>query len=197
MKTNKLRLIALALNAALTLTTVIHLSAAEAPAKAASAATNAPVKLGVKQLLEDPSDYVGKKIELQGFVTDYCKRKGCWAVLHDEDADAKQQLRVKQNEEGDTFKPFLPELQGKTISAFGEVHETKIDADYLDKWEARVKSAKEKGAATKEKGEEDDSSKAVLKQIAGFRERIAKSKKGYLTSISFAVDKWEARPESK
>jgi hypothetical protein len=180
---------------------LLGLAAANGYAADAAAPTNAvsqdktgnlPV-VSVKDYLHAPESYLGREIVLQGFVTDVCRRKGCWALLHDKDADDKGLVRVKQNEEGDTFKAFLPELQGQTIQVTGSVKETKIDKDYLDQWEARVRAAREKAVkANDQKSEAGDSYDAVLKQIAGLRERLAGAKHGYLSSYSFAVAKWEA-----
>jgi hypothetical protein len=163
---------------------------------ALAAAEKSPQVVAVKDLIKDADKLDGQEVVLQGFVTDYCKRKGCWATLHDADAEAKGLVKVQQDEEGSTFKPFLPELQGKTILVTGKVHATKIDADYLDKWEARVKSAKSTTAAEAERTADADKAKdATLKQIAVLRERVAKSKNGYLSSISLAVNTWEPKPE--
>lgn len=174
--------------------------AAEAASKTNADAQITPVKslpvVGVKDFLKEPESYSGKEIVLQGFVTEVCKRKGCWALLHDNDSDAKGQIRVKQNEAGDTFKAFLPELQGKTILVTGEVRETKIDNDYLDNWEAKIKAAQEKSAkADDKKAETDASFAATLKQIADYRDRVAKAKHGYLSSYTLAVVKWEPQAE--
>lgn len=163
--------------------------------------TNAtPALVTVKTLLEDPAKYVDSTVVLEGFVTQVCQNRGCWAILHDEDPDDKGQIRVKQDE-SKPFKPFLNEHQGKTVLVTGEVHETKIDVDYLDKWEARVKAAKEKAAKkskeepakTEVTGEKKDAYTSVFKQIESLRKRVADSKKGYVTSISFEVSKWEPK----
>lgn len=163
--------------------------------------SSTPPTITVKTLLENSEKYVDSQVVLEGFVTDVCKRRGCWALLHDADPDDKGQIRVKQDE-SKPFTAFTPEIQGKTVLVSGEVHQTKIDAEYLDKWEARVKAAKQKAdeAKTKavdqkkdEKAAEPDNSETVLKQIAGFRKRVEDSKKGYLTSVSFAVTKWQVK----
>jgi hypothetical protein len=183
---------------------LLGLAAAHSLAADPATTTNAapPVKtdqlpiVGVKDFLQGPEIYSGKEIILQGFVTDVCRRKGCWALLHDKDADAKGLIRVKQNEEGDTFKAFLPELQGKTILVTGKVLETKIDNNYLDKWEDNVKVAKKKAAiAGSQKPEDIDSYDTILKRIAGLRASVAKSKLGYLSSYTLAVATWETQPE--
>lgn len=151
----------------------------------------------VKELMTDPVKLEGQQVVLQGFVADYCKRKGCWATLHDNDSDAKGLVKVQQDEEGPTFKPFLADLQGKTILVTGTVHATKVDTNYLDKWEARVKAAKPATPANAEAAaaDSDKAKAATLKQIAALRERVANSKRGYLTSVSLAAETWKAKPE--
>ncbi|MGC3960050.1 MAG: DUF4920 domain-containing protein [Verrucomicrobiota bacterium] len=147
--------------------------------------------IGVQELIKNAKQYDGKKIVLEGFVTEVCKRKGCWANIHDNDSDSKAQIRVKQEEGESGYKAFQPEVQGKTVHVTGAVKATKIDADYLDKWEARVKEAQKQANAKEKKSEAADSCAAVFKQIAGYRERVSKSTNGYLTSVSLGVDKWE------
>jgi hypothetical protein len=162
-----------------------------APATSIAPSANA-APVGVKELLKNPKSYAGRPIVLEGLVTDVCKRKGCWALLHDTDPEAKGQIRVKQDDEAGTFKAFLPEEQGKTVLVSGELSETRIDADYLNKWEARVKAAGE--AKTKDK-EAEGTSEAVTRQITLLRQRLAKSTNGYLSSYGFAVTKWENKAE--
>ncbi len=176
------------------LTSTSALLAADTNAPAVSA--KEPALIAVKDLLKNVSGLDGKDVVLQGFVTDYCKRKGCWATLHDNDSEAKGIIKVQQDEEGPTFKPFLPELQGKTILVTGKVHATRIDTNYLAKWEARVTAPKAEGTPAAEKTPEQVKAQAaVLKQIASLRERVATSKDGYLTSVSLAVNTWQPKPE--
>ena len=114
-------------------TTLVLLLAATLQAQPTNAPAPVPLPVvGVSQILEAPTNYIGRKFILEGFVTDVCKRKGCWALLHDNDPDAKGQLRVKQNESGSTFTAFRPELQGRTLRVTGELRETRIDTAYLD-----------------------------------------------------------------
>ena len=154
----------------------------------------APAQVGVQTLLKDRAKLDGKKVQLEGMVTEICKHRGCWAMVHDLDSDAEGQVRVKQDDNQSGFKAFLPEHQGKTVVVTGELHETRIDTAYLDKWEARVKKPAKNAAA----GEEaEHSSEAVLKQIAGLREKLAKSGKSYLSSLQVAVEKWEVKSDAK
>ena len=177
-------------------------AATNAPAAAPSPTEPAPV-VAVKDYLKDPKAYAGKRIVLQGFVTEVCRKKGCWALLHDTDSEAKGQVRVKQDEDGSTFKPFLPELQGRTILVTSDVKETRVDGAYLDNWEKTVKAAKEKAAkeaatgAAKGGAEEADEYDAILKRIAEYRERLAKSERGYLSSYSLAALEWRAADGNK
>jgi hypothetical protein len=168
-----------------------------AATNAAPAATAAqPPVVGVHDFLHNPHAYAGQKIILRGFVTDVCRRKGCWALLHDSDPDATGPIRVQQDEDGDTFKAFLPELQGKTIQVTGDVKQTKIDNAYLDQWEANVRAAQEKNAPPGTVDSKKDAAyQAALKQIAGLRERVAKSPHGSLSSYSVAVSQWEEQAD--
>jgi hypothetical protein len=168
----------------------------DAPAgnqKTKTKADAAPVQVGVKQLIADRATLDGKKVQLEGMVTEICKHRGCWAMLHDVDSDAEGQIRVKQDDNQSNFKAFMPEHQGRTVLVTGELHVTKIDKAYLDKWEARVKAAGKKGAAAEEA---EQSQEAVLKQIAALREKLAKSGKPYLSSMQVAVDKWQVKKPS-
>ncbi len=166
-----------------------------AKTKAKTAAdAGAPANVGVQELIKNREKLDGKKVVLEGMVTDICKHRGCWAMVHDLDSDAQAQVRVKQDDNQSNFKAFLPEHQGKTVLVTGELHETRIDKAYLDKWEARAKApAKDAG-----QGEEaEHSQEAILKQIASLREKLAKSGKSYLSSLQVAVDKWEVKAEPK
>jgi len=164
-------------------------------AKAKAATDSGPAtQVGVQELLKNRSKLDGKKVALEGMVTEICKHKGCWAMVHDVDSDADGLVRVKQDDNQSNFKAFLPEHQGKTVVVTGELHETRIDTAYLDKWEARVKAPAKDAAA----GQEADHSRdASLKQIAGLREKLAKSGKSYLSSLQVSVDKWEVKTDAK
>lgn len=153
-----------------------------------------PATVSIKEYLKSPATFAGRTIILKGFVTDVCRRKGCWALLHDEDSKINGRVRVKQDEAGGNFKPFSLELQGRTILVTGEVRETKIDKAYLDQWENRVKSAQE--PAEKNTAAETAACEDTLKQIATFRERLTNSEQSSLISYSFAVQQWqEAEPK--
>jgi hypothetical protein len=159
--------------------------------------TPAPAPLpvvGVSQIFKAPTNYIGRKFVLEGFVTDVCKHRGCWALLHDNDPDAKGQIRAKQDESGPAFTAFRPELQGRTIRVTGELHETRIDKAYLDKWEARVKAAQ---TASRKNDDAEQPSNAVLAQIARLREQLAKSGEDYLSSLGLAVVKWEVKADDQ
>jgi hypothetical protein len=166
----------------------------EKSASKAAADSAAPTKVGVQQLIKDKATLDGKKVQLEGMVTDICKHRGCWAMVHDVDSDAEGLVRVKQDDNQSNFKAFLPEHQGRTVVVTGELHVTKIDTAYLDKWEARVKAAAKDG---KKAEDADQSTEAVLKQIAAIREKLAKSGKSSLSSLQVAVDKWEVKADSK
>ena len=169
-----------------------HLNAAEAKKSEKSAPVQ---KLTVKELLQDSLAFDGKKVTLEGFVTEQCARKGCWAKLHDADPDLKGIVRLFQDEDASTFKPWLAEIQGKTILATGKIETTRIDADYLDKWEKKANAEKSTAKEADKQAQFEKAKTAEIKQIADLRERVAKSSKGYLTTVSMSVTSWEPKPE--
>jgi hypothetical protein len=184
----RLRLLSLSLSLAISATAATASAGAVKPKARTTDAT--PAQVGVQELLKNREKLDGKKVVLEGMVTEICKHKGCWAMIHDMDSDATGQVRVKQNDNQSNFKAFLPEHQGKTVLVTGDLHATRIDSAYLDKWEARVKAT----AKGNEPGEEaEHSNEAVLKQIAGLREKLARSGKEHLVSLQVAVDKWEVK----
>lgn len=160
-------------------------------------AAETPV-VGVRKILTEGSSFVGQPVVLEGFVTGVCHSGGKKAFLHDLDPDAKGNLRVERT--GD-MKVFDQDLKGQTLQVAGVVRELRIDAAYLDAWEARVKAAH---AAKDEKKECDGhdcdsslSNDAAIKRINALRAQVAKAPKGYLSSIWVDGTTWKVKPETK
>jgi hypothetical protein len=162
---------------------------AEAPA--------APPTYSVASLLTAEEIPVGKEITLTGFPTSVCKRNGKKAWLRDANPDAKGLVRV---ERGSTMAPFQQDLIGVTLQVTGILRETRMDAAYFDAWEARVKAAQSPTVADSATSEKEGCSgdcnrkiqtETVLKNIAGYREQLAKSPKGYLSSLWLEGTKWQ------
>jgi hypothetical protein len=154
--------------------------------------------IGVRKVLTDGPSLVGQPVVLEGFVTGVCHSGGKKAFLHDLDPDAKGNLRVERT--GD-MPVFDQELNGQTLRVSGVVRELRIDAAYLDSWEARVKAAHAEKDEKKEcDGHDCDSSlsnDAAIKRINALRAQLAKSSKGYLSSIWVDGTTWEVKPEGK
>ena len=84
----------------------------------------------VDDLMQDPDDYVGKVIELEGLVTHVCKHSG--KRLHLTSAATNKMVRVEAT--GDITQ-FERELEGSDVRITGMVQKQVIDEDYLSKWE--------------------------------------------------------------
>ena len=161
----------------------------------------APPAYGVSSLLKSAGQLPGKPVVLEGLVIGVCRKSGKEAFLHDRDPNAAGSVRV--NNPG-TLPIFNRELEGKTIRVTGIVREIRIDKAYLDAWEARTKGVKDvtdKRDLCIDQCAASVSAQATLKKIAGFRERLAKAKEGYLSTIWVEAQKWdvlaEAKPDSK
>jgi len=53
--------------------------------------------LKISTLLAEPDRYVGKKVRVEGMVTEVCKMAGCWMEL-EESAEAKIRIKVDDGE---------------------------------------------------------------------------------------------------
>ena len=76
----------------------------------------------IADILADPTAFVGKKVKIEGRITDVCPMKGCWMEIETE--DGQQALTVKVND-GDIV--FKPESKGKQAIAEGEVYAIEMD----------------------------------------------------------------------
>lgn len=171
--------------AALALAAAPALRADEAPKAPATpvAAAEFPT---ISDLRAKTSELVGKQVVFDGFVTGICKNGGKKAFVHDRDRKVKLTMRVDCTA---GLPPFDNTWVGKPIRVTGILRELRIDKDYLDNWEAKVngKPAPKKAAGNEDPCTEEcgDSAgkEATLKQIAGLREKVAASKKGYISNL--------------
>lgn len=78
-------------------------------------------KTKVSSILENPKDYVGKKVLVEGTVVGVCEKRGCWIELASD--KPYQKIKVKVND-GEIVFPL--EEKGKTATVEGEVYEIKL-----------------------------------------------------------------------
>lgn len=148
---------------------------------------------GVSEILHSTNKPFGKQITLEGFPSAVCKRSGKKAWMHDTNSEAAGTIRVERTR---TMKAFNQDIVGKTIRVTGVLRELRIDKDYVDAWEARVKeSLKKTNNSDKEDGcteecQENSSAEKTLKKIEAIRKKIEKSPKGYLSGLWMDGTQW-------
>jgi|GEM_PF-1230836 len=148
---------------------------------------------GISEILHSTNKPFGKQITLEGFPSAVCKRSGKKAWLHDTNSEAAGTIRVERT---GTMKAFNQDVVGKTIRVTGVLKELRIDKDYVDAWEARVKaSLKKTKTGDKEDGcteecQENVSADKTFKSIEALRKKIEKSPKGYLSGLWVDGTQW-------
>ena len=78
----------------------------------------------IAEILANPEAFLGKKVRIEGQITDVCPMKGCWIEV--EDPDGRQHLKVKVE---DDVIVFTPNTKGKTAIAEGEVYQIDLDKE--------------------------------------------------------------------
>jgi len=114
-------------------------------------------KTKISEILSNPTDFIGKKVLVEGEVFAVCKMAGCWMEVTDENGK-KIRVKVKDGE-----IVFPEEAIGKTVVVEGEVYKIELD-------EEQAKNYLEHMA--EDAGEEFDESSVkgpmTLYQIKGF-----------------------------
>jgi hypothetical protein len=150
-----------------------------------------PPAYGVASLIQATNQLWDKTVVVEGFVTAVCPRSGKKAWLHDTNPEAAGNLRVEREGKSAVFEK---EVVGKTIRVTGILRELRIDAAYLDSWESRVKGSNttvEKKDNCTDKCEENQTVATALKRINALRAQVAKSDKGYLSTIWVDGEQWQ------
>ncbi len=92
----------------------------------------------VTDFMKISMDSIGKEVRVKGTVSHVCSHSGrrCFIV----DPTGEQSIKIEASGE---IKSFGRELSGTDIKVVGIVRETRLQPEYLNEWEAKVK-AKEK-----------------------------------------------------
>lgn len=97
----------------------------------------------IKALYDNPANYVGKTIRIDGTITAVCEDMGCWMAIGESEG-AERVVRLKVDEDAGIVFPIS--AKGKTVSAEGVFE--KIAATDKDGMEAAAEqAAMAKGAA--------------------------------------------------
>ena len=169
-----------------------------------------PIMITVGEFATKAEELTGKTVVIEGIVDHVCAHGGDKMFIIDENTDGRVKVTV-----GKDMAKFNTEWEGSTISVIGVIEELKIDENYLNNWENELladndKSEKGKGLGDKKKEEHKDGDgdhKTIkgkkadqgehidgFEQIKNFRERIAKSEKGYLAFYSIVCKKFKIAP---
>lgn len=91
----------------------------------------------IAKILAEPDAYVGKRVRVEGKVTDVCPMKGCWMEIA---APAGERLRVKVE---DGVLVFPADSKGKQAVAEGVVESIPMDREQYVGWMSHL--AEERG----------------------------------------------------
>jgi Domain of unknown function (DUF4920) len=129
-------------NQARNLFLIVCLLAAVAPARAAETfgkGLTVAEPTSIAKILADPDAYVGKRVRIEGQVTDVCPMKGCWMEIA-EGKNGGEKIQVKVD---DGVIVFPLTAKGKIAQAEGVVEALPMEREQYVRWLAHA--AEERG----------------------------------------------------
>ena len=81
-------------------------------------------KTKVSEILENPTNYEGKKVLVEGTVLNVCAKRGCWIELASDKEFETIRVKVKDGE-----IVFPMEAKGKTAVVEGEFYSFEVETD--------------------------------------------------------------------
>ena len=138
--------------------------------------------LAVLTFFDSASNHIGKPIRIEGTVIHTCKHGGKRMFL----VDGTDSIRVEITA-GNNITKFDESLIGSKVKVLGVLKEERVDAKYLNEWEAEVKKPAEnhsKGIHTGAKGHEDKGTQDKLDEINSLRNDLKNSGKDHLSFFS-------------
>jgi len=78
-------------------------------------------KTKISAILENPKEFLGKKVQVEGNVVGVCEKRGCWIELASDKPFQKIKVKVK---DGEIVFPL--EEKGKSAVVEGQVYEIKM-----------------------------------------------------------------------
>jgi len=159
----------------------------EAETKKADTAT-----VAVLTFFDSAVNHVEKTIRIEGTVVHTCKHGGKRMFL----VDGVDSIRVEITA-GNNIPKFDESLIGSRVKVLGVLKEERVDAKYLNEWEAEVLKPAEDhstGLHTGAKGHEDKGKQEKLEEINSLRTDLKNSGKDHLSfysveAISYTVVK--------
>lgn len=140
--------------------------------------------LTVNRIMNQPADYTGKKITVEGVVTHVCKHGG--KRLHLSPAGSDVKLRVRT---GKGLQPFKRKIVGNTVQVTGLFEEERLDQQYLNQLKKGQEASHDHDAhQEKDPSGDDQGEKAAAEQgqvseayIQEMEQKIKNSEKGYIS----------------
>jgi hypothetical protein len=151
-----------------------------------SVSKNDTTRIAVLTFEKQADSCIDKPVIIEGTVLHLCKHGGKRMFL----VDGTDSIRVEITT-GPKIAKFDDALVGSRVRVFGTMKEERIDAKYLNEWEAEVRKPEENhnaGIHTGAKGHEDQGVQDKLDQINGLREDLKNSGKDHLSFFSIEAD---------
>jgi hypothetical protein len=83
----------------------------------------------ISEILENPDEYLGKKVLVEGTVIDVCKKAGCWLEIASDVPNQKIKIKVK---DGDIV--FALEVKGGSALVEGIVYSIELDEEEVKEY---------------------------------------------------------------
>ena len=131
---------------------------------------------------------IDKPVIIEGTVLHVCKHGGKRMFL----VDGTDSIRVEITT-GPNIVKFDEALIGSRVRVFGTLKDARIDAKYLNEWEAELKKPEANhnvGIHTGAIGHEDQGTKEKFEQIDAYRADLKASGKDHLSFFSVEADKF-------
>ena len=146
------------------------------------------VKMAVQTFDQKADSFINRSVVIEGTVLHTCKHGGKRMFI----VNGADSIRVEITA-GQDISKFDEALAGSKVRVFGILKEERIDAKYLNEWEAEVKKPEENhnvGVHTGAKGHEDQGVQEKLDQINALREDLKRSGKDHLSFFSIEATKY-------
>ena len=139
-------------------------------------------QLTIAQITADAGDYIGKKVSISGTVVHVCTHGGKRMFIIGDQPEPRFKITA-----GVSVGAFDAALEGSDVRVTGVIQEQKVDAAFLDNWEAELSEEHKpevghEGHSHGAAGEVDDHHEHAKQQISNLRKRLAESGKD---AISF------------
>ncbi len=154
----------------------------------ASKTKNDTTRLKVLTFVKQADSCINKPVIIEGTVLHLCKHGGKRMFL----VDGADSISVEVTT-GPNIAKFDDALIGSRVRVYGTLMEERIDAKYLNEWEAEVKKPAENheaGIHTGAKGHEDQAVQDKLDQINALRGELKQSGKDHLSNFSIEAAKF-------